>query len=59
VAATYAGFLHLVTLWLPVNLAGLALMWKHSLSWRQLTSGRQSALSPHPTAGGGKLKADR
>jgi hypothetical protein len=59
VAATYAGFLHLVTLWLPVNLAGLALMWKHSLSWRQLTSGQQSALSSHPIAGAGKLKADR
>lgn len=35
VAATYAGFLHLVALWLPVNLVGLAIMWKQNLSlWR-------------------------
>ena len=39
VAAAYAGFLHLVALWLPVNLAGLALLWKHNLSLRGLTRG--------------------
>jgi uncharacterized protein (TIRG00374 family) len=58
-ALAYAGFLHLVALWLPVNLAGLALMWKHSLSWRQLTSGQQSAIStqPPPHRGGGEAES--
>ena len=36
VAAVYAAFLHLVALWLPVNLVGLALLWKQNLSLRQL-----------------------
>ncbi len=36
-AAAYAGFLHLVALWLPVNLAGLALLWKQNVSLRGLT----------------------
>jgi uncharacterized protein (TIRG00374 family) len=43
VAATYSGFLHLVALWLPVNLAGLVLMWKQNLSWRQLMNARRPA----------------
>lgn len=37
-ALAYAGFLHLVALWLPVNLAGLILLWKQNLSLRQLVS---------------------
>ena len=41
VAGAYVGFLHLVTLWLPVNLVGLALMWKQNLSWRQLMGARR------------------
>ena len=36
VGAAYAGFVHLIALWLPVNLAGLALAWKQNLSIRQL-----------------------
>jgi uncharacterized protein (TIRG00374 family) len=36
VAGAYAGFLHLVALWLPVNLVGIGLMWQQNLSWRQL-----------------------
>lgn len=36
VAAVYAGFLHVVALWLPVNLVGLLLVWKHNLSLKQL-----------------------
>ena len=36
VAASYALVVHLVALWLPVNLAGLALMWKENLSLKQL-----------------------
>jgi uncharacterized protein (TIRG00374 family) len=46
VAATYAGFLHLVALWLPVNLVGLGLMWKQNLSWRQLMGARDSRVEP-------------
>ena len=37
VALSYALVAHLVALWLPVNLAGLALMLKHNLSLKQLT----------------------
>jgi uncharacterized protein (TIRG00374 family) len=36
VAAVYSGFLHVVALWLPVNLVGLVLLWKHNLSLKQL-----------------------
>ena len=36
VGAAYAGFVHLIALWLPVNLLGLALAWKQNLSIRQL-----------------------
>ncbi len=38
VAASYALVTHLVALWLPVNLAGLVLMWRENLSLKQLTS---------------------
>ena len=38
VAASYALVVHLVALWLPVNLAGLAFMWRENLSLRQLTA---------------------
>lgn len=38
VALSYALVAHLVALWLPVNLAGLALMLKHNLSLKQLTA---------------------
>ena len=50
--AAYAGFLHLVALWLPVNLAGLILLWKGSLSLSELT-GRPQAGAParEPAAG--------
>ena len=37
-AASYALVVHLVALWLPVNLAGLALMWRENLSLKQLTT---------------------
>ena len=54
--AAYAGFLHLVALWIPVNLAGMAIIWKHSLSLRELAQvgkkgepAEESGYSP-PTA---------
>ena len=37
-AASYALVVHLVALWLPVNLAGLGLMWRENLSIKQLTT---------------------
>ena len=37
-AASYALVVHLVALWLPVNLAGLALMWRENLSLKQLAT---------------------
>ena len=43
-AGTYAAFVHLVALWLPVNLLGLALLWRQNLSLRQLV-----ATPPAPT----------
>ena len=38
VAAAYATFVHIVVLWLPVNLAGLFILLRQNLSLRQLTS---------------------
>ena len=43
--APYALFLHLVALWLPVTLAGLALLWWQNLSLKRL------ATPPEPVAG--------
>ncbi len=42
VAGAYAGFVHLVALWLPVNLVGLALLWKQNLSLKQLVRSWQN-----------------
>ncbi len=42
-AGAYSGFLHLVALWLPVNLAGLALLWKNNLSFREMTAASRSS----------------
>ena len=43
-AVPYALVVHIVALWLPVNLLGLALMWRQNLSLRQLV-----ATPPAPT----------
>ncbi len=50
-AASYALVTHLVALWLPVNLAGLALMWRENLSLGQLTSasGEEEAATDYTT----------
>lgn len=51
-AGAYAGFLHLVALWLPVNLVGLVLLWKGNLSLSGLTSRRQAGSpTPEPVTG--------
>jgi len=41
-AGAYSVFVHLVALWLPVNLVGLALMWQSNLSLRELTAARRT-----------------
>lgn len=41
-AGAYSGFVHLVALWLPVNLVGLALLWKNQLSLRDMTAARRT-----------------
>ena len=49
-SGTYSAFVHLVALWLPVNIAGLALLWKNNLSLRVLRiasrSKRRSSNAP-------------
>jgi len=48
-AGAYAGFLHLIALWLPVNLAGLALLWQQNLSLGRLASeGRMEPVTETP-----------
>ena len=48
-AGAYGVFLHLAALWLPVNLAGLCLLWWQNLSLKQLTR--------PPVPAGGELQA--
>jgi hypothetical protein len=50
VAGIYAGFLHIVALWLPVNLVGLVLLWKHNLSLKRLAE-VPAAAAPGPARG--------
>ena len=40
-AIAYSGFVHLIALWLPVNIVGLALLWKNNLSLREMTAARR------------------
>jgi hypothetical protein len=49
-AGAYSGFVHLVALWLPVNLAGLVLLWKNNLSLREMSAASR-ADSLVPTSG--------
>jgi len=49
-AGAYAGFLHLVALWLPVNLTGLVLLWKQNLSLRRLARAPEEAVPLHEPA---------
>ena len=41
-SGAYSGFVHLVALWLPVNIAGLLLLWKNNLSLRALSVASRS-----------------
>ena len=55
VGAVYAGFLHLIALWLPVNLVGLALLWKQNLSLRGLADAPPNADATLTPGNGGGL----
>ena len=58
-AGAYAGFLHLVTLWLPVNLVGLTLLWKQNLSLRRLVGGPQMVTPVFQPADGYEVEERR
>ncbi len=52
-AGAYSGFVHLVALWLPVNIAGLALLWKNNLSLREISAAsRSDSIGPTPKLAG-------
>ncbi len=41
VAAAYAFFVHIVALWLPVNILGLAFLWRENISLGQIVRNKQ------------------
>ncbi len=49
-AGAYSGFVHLVALWLPVNLVGLVILWKNNLSLREMSAASRAG-SLEPTSG--------
>ena len=51
-AAAYAFFVHIVALWLPVNLLGLLFLWKENMSLAQLAKSRRIDIPPCPHASG-------
>ena len=50
-AVAYAFFVHIVALWLPVNILGLLFLWKENLSIAQLVRGREVELSSRESEG--------
>ena len=48
VAVEYALVVHLVALWLPVNVVGLVILWKQNLNLRQLTRNPEERMEPAP-----------
>ena len=45
-AAAYAFFVHIVVLWLPVNILGVLFLWRENFSFLQLARNRPIDLSP-------------
>ncbi len=43
-AGAYGGFVHLVALWLPVNVVGLVLLWKNNLSLREMSAASRTSV---------------
>ena len=56
-AAAYSFFIHIVALWLPVNIMGLFFLWRENLSLAQLARSKPIDLSSVPQAGGGSVAA--
>ena len=54
-AAAYSFFVHIVALWLPVNILGLIFLWRENLSLTQLARGKSIDMSPVPEAQGGSF----
>jgi len=40
IAGIYVAFVHLVALWLPINIVGVALLWKQNVSLKQIAGAR-------------------
>ena len=47
-AAAYAFFVHIIALWLPVNVLGLMFLWKENISLSQLIRTRHIDMTPPP-----------
>ena len=56
-AATYAFFVHIIALWLPVNVLGALFLWKEKISLAQLARARHIDMTPSPglSAPGGEV----
>ena len=52
VAGAYAAFVHLATLWLPVNLVGLAILWKQNISLKGLAGAHQEPAAGYAAGAG-------
>lgn len=48
VATTYSFFVHIVALWLPVNILGMLFLWRENVSLAQLAKGNRIDLSHVP-----------
>jgi len=46
VATAYVFFVHIITLWLPVSLLGLAFLWRENLSLTRLARSKELSASP-------------
>ena len=54
-AAAYSFFVHIMALWLPVNIMGLLFLWRENLSLSQLARSKQIDIPLIPQAEGGVL----
>ena len=54
-AAAYVFFVHIIALWLPVNILGLLFLWKENLSLAQLARSKLIDMSPLPHAPGSAI----
>ena len=52
-AAAYSFFVHIIVLWLPVNILGMVFLWRENMSIAQMARSRRIDLEPLPEASGG------